>query len=228
MIHINKSTNIPKTLVNAPVPTTAEQVSEHYYKAKDVRSQLLADQHNKCCYCECFIEGSYSDVEHYRPKSIYPWLGHRWDNLLFACNICNRSLKNDDFELAANSKRAITDADIPSEEPLIINPAVDAPLDYLEFDRWIIKSKLIDGDASPKGNKTLTLFQLNERSAIVEARKNLYEMYMDEVLKQSLAEAILAQHPSDELAQELLKKTRISIEKYKSPSTPFSGILQNY
>lgn len=39
------------------------------YNNPQVKQQLLADQHTKCCYCEWKPSDSYGDVEHYRPKA---------------------------------------------------------------------------------------------------------------------------------------------------------------
>jgi len=41
----------------------------------EVKDELFAMQHRKCCYCEKLQEqAKYRDVEHYRPKSRYWWL----------------------------------------------------------------------------------------------------------------------------------------------------------
>ena len=129
MRKIGKSANIPATLQNAPVPASAAEVQAKIYKADDVRTQLVCDQYNKCAYCECYMTKAYNDVEHYRPKSHYYWLGHDWNNLLYSCNLCNRSLKNDSFPLLDESRKASKPADnISLEHPLIINPAEVEPL----------------------------------------------------------------------------------------------------
>lgn len=66
------------------------------YQHKDVRDTLEGLYHDKCCYCEIHVHGA--DVEHFRPKSLYPWLAFSWDNLLLACSGCNRA-KNKHFEV---------------------------------------------------------------------------------------------------------------------------------
>ncbi|HET9501989.1 MAG TPA: hypothetical protein VFO93_00510 [Hymenobacter sp.] len=46
--------HVPATLYNAPA----------------VKAQLIAVQHEKCCYCEAnLLHVGYGDVEHYRPKN---------------------------------------------------------------------------------------------------------------------------------------------------------------
>ena len=97
MRKIDKSPNIPATLVGANVPTSPAKVKKDIYKADDVRLQLETDQHYKCAYCECYLPLQYHDVEHFRPKSHYYWLGHDWKNLLYSCERCNRLYKKAKF-----------------------------------------------------------------------------------------------------------------------------------
>ena len=44
--------------------------------------------HGLCAYCEALCRG---EVDHFRPKSVYPQLVHSWSNWLFACHDCNHS-----------------------------------------------------------------------------------------------------------------------------------------
>jgi hypothetical protein len=67
---------------------------------KDWKELLAAEGHNQCVYC-CISESGFGGrrnfhVEHYRPKSIYPKLTNRIENLFFACGICN-VFKSDDW-----------------------------------------------------------------------------------------------------------------------------------
>lgn len=91
MIKVNKSSNIPKTLLVKGISQKLTDVSDFLkdpslfdntekdkpkkeffsaiYGAKDVKNQLKTDQYDKCCYCESkFTENSPGDVEHFRPK----------------------------------------------------------------------------------------------------------------------------------------------------------------
>lgn len=228
MRKIYKCTTIPATLRSAPVPSKEEEVSTTYYKAEDVRNQLVADQHYKCAYCECRIEKQYNDVEHYRPQSIYFKLGHKWDNLLYACNLCNRTYKNDNFPLADENKRM----DLTQEDPLIINPATEDPLLHIKFNRHIVVPRDNNGVTDKKGQTTIDMFHLNdrkERPALVNGREQLYEEYELELKKIQNIESIinsgkLIGKELQELidAKDLCNKT---ISKLLSPSTPFSGML---
>jgi hypothetical protein len=39
------------------------------------KPDLYRMQHRKCGYCENIEVPTHNDVEHYRPMSLYPWLG---------------------------------------------------------------------------------------------------------------------------------------------------------
>ncbi len=98
MIKIEKSPNPPNVLtqdgaslttqnceafeVNPQDYTSAPGVSNRdltkmkfdngVYGEKTVKARLIADQHEKCCFCEAkFTANGYGDVEHFRPKGAY-------------------------------------------------------------------------------------------------------------------------------------------------------------
>lgn len=227
MRKIEKSLRIPNTLRHAAAPTNVGEVKESVYKADDVRDQLIADQHFKCAYCECRVTKQYNDVEHYRPKSIYYWLGHNWSNLLYACDLCNRTYKNDSFPLADEHTRL----DIEHENPLIINPSTEDPLEHIMFNRYMIVPRVNSGIIDPKGLTTIELFQLNNRTdrpTLVNGREQLYEAYENEINKKKLAEGIINSGVTGDIlqkAQEIVALCNQSIAKMISPYTPFSGML---
>ncbi len=211
MRKINKSANIPKTLQNAPTPNNPDEVKKDIYRAKDVREQLMKDQHRKCAYCEKFIETSYNDVDHYHPKTKYYWLGHSWDNLLYSCPICNRSNKNDKFPLEDENTRCNTTHDnIEQEKTLLINPYIDDPLKHIKFNEHIIVG--IDN----KGKTTEKELKLN-RPELRFARKQQYERYEIMIKTKKIAETIYY--------QELMDLCNQSIAEMKSMDSPFSGML---
>jgi uncharacterized protein (TIGR02646 family) len=175
MRKIDKSSNTPQTLQDAPVPTKLSDVKASIYKAEDVRTQLCKDQHYKCAYCECSLTKAYNDVEHYRPKSIYYWLGHDWNNLLYSCPICNRLYKRINFPLKDESMRVMAPGDLSGEEPLIINPTNEDPAIHIKFNRYQMEG------ITEEGKKTIEVFHLNQRNELVHARKQLYELYKNQM-----------------------------------------------
>lgn len=225
MRKINKSVVVPKTLQNAPVPKNADEVDEKFYRADDVRKQLLDDQHNKCAYCESRIPKEYNDVEHYRPKSKYYWLGHDWNNLLYSCPLCNRSYKNDDFPLDNEANRVSKPGNIAIEVPLIINPAIEDPLVHIRYNRYMIV------DITVQGKETIKRFHLNDRADLVNDRKELFELYIDQ--KKTLEDAqkiIESPNLPNEFKivfGEIITRSSKAIQTYKSESRPYSGMLVN-
>lgn len=121
---------------------------------KVVAHDLWSAQQYKCCYCERKIACPYNDVEHYRPKASatrhpgstathgYWWLAFTWENLLFACPMCNRSGKNDLFPLELGSVALAAPVAPPGKEvPLFIDPSCESGVEHIEFVFSIIPSK---------------------------------------------------------------------------------------
>lgn len=93
-------------------------------KILDVLKEMFL---NKCAYCETLDA---HEIEHYWPKSPHSHNDHRgtpsrmfrWDNLLLACHECNGfSCKGAHMAWDGN-------------QPRLLNPCVDDPLDYLAID----------------------------------------------------------------------------------------------
>ena len=124
------------------IPLSNDLIGDMYRVAKD---RLCEDQAGKCAYCEKpLYEPPYNPVEHFRPKASarqgdvfmagYWWLSWTWQNLLFACPICNSSYKRDWFPLADGSVRLAARALPPGQErPLLIDPGGEDPMDHIQF-----------------------------------------------------------------------------------------------
>jgi hypothetical protein len=118
------------------------------YGARSVKKSLAAIQNFKCCYCETrFLHSSFGDIDHFRPKAAvrqsrtdpesipgYYWLAYDVANLLFTCEVCNRSYKRTLFPLADPNRRVRDHtSDLASETPLIINPRSVDPTAHIGF-----------------------------------------------------------------------------------------------
>ena len=67
------------------------------YAHPQIRSALEAETGSKCAYCEGLINHvAYSHIEHKLPKSRYPELVCKWENLTIACPRCNTNKGNYD------------------------------------------------------------------------------------------------------------------------------------
>lgn len=107
----------------------------------------------RCMYC---VDSHACDIEHFWPKSSYPGRMFLWDNMLLCCTECGR-FKGNRFPLENN-------------KPLLIDPTVEDPWAYIEFDPET-------GNLSPrfdaarqqysgKGNTTVELLQLDRRESL--------------------------------------------------------------
>lgn len=112
-----------------------------YLKKNNYWSQfkpiLLKIFGSKCWYSECSLDGSFGDVDHFRPKNKstalngttilpdgYWWLAYDYNNYRLSCEKCNRSYKgggkNDCFPLKLGSTPAINPQS--SDENILLDP----------------------------------------------------------------------------------------------------------
>lgn len=154
------------------------------YAAGIVKQALLRAQHGKCAFCESHIRAvSYGAVEHFRPKAGfkqheddslgrpgYYWLAYSWDNLYFACQICNERFKGNLFPLANPDRRARCHRHrVSRERPLLVDPGKEDPADFLDFDAEYARP--VDGSA--KGETTIRVLGLNREALAHKRRESL-------------------------------------------------------
>lgn len=149
---------------------------------------LWRAQHLKCAYCETLEQAKRNDVEHFRPagramraKGVadagYWWLAYTWSNLLFSCRNCNQSgAKLDWFPLEPGSVPLAPLEEPPGRElATLIDPAVESPLDHIEFAHQVVeqRSRWIPRGKTPRGQRTVQLLDLT--------RVSLTELYSQHV-----------------------------------------------
>jgi uncharacterized protein (TIGR02646 family) len=154
------------------------------YRLPEVSAALEELFHGKCAYCEVhFLPTSLIGVEHFRPKSSvtespehpgYWWLASDWENLLISCHKCNmssietgeRTGKGNRFPLDNEAERGFNPGEESREQPLLLNPCVDAPELHLVFEETgrVVSDTL-------RGQASITVLGLN-RVALVEARRS--------------------------------------------------------
>jgi len=148
---------------------------------EDVKDDLFRMQHHKCCYCENILEqAKYRDVEHYRPKARYWWLAWTWENLLFACNECNRDYKRDQFPQASGSAALVAEQLPPGDEsPLLIDPTGSSdPMDEIVFRRETIQSRehWVPVGRTDRGRETIRVCGLARQSLLTLYTKHVCEL----------------------------------------------------
>ena len=55
---------------------------------REFKADLAEEFHSLCAYCE---ETTLGEVDHFRPKKVYPQLVYVWSNWLLACRACNQT-----------------------------------------------------------------------------------------------------------------------------------------
>lgn len=190
MIHVHKDFDaVPKSLQlteeEYELLKQGKELDKSYYE-QDVLDALTEVYGGKCGYCETSIS-SYDPktikVGCYRPISHYFWLYYEWSNLMLICPRCQtrqkirlgfpienekNRLKEPQDEISdwrANSKSFF------NEKPLVINPEIDKPEDYLCVG---MDGILYPKNGSLKGLNTIKIFDLN-RTFLVWDRKRVID-----------------------------------------------------
>lgn len=169
--------------LRADPATTKKQMhnAESKYNRAEVKNCLCEMCAGKCVYCEHATGvGYYGDIEHFRPKAVYPELTFTWTNLLFSCAICNNAgHKADHFPLDADGN------------PLLIDPSdpADDPANHLEFRYDPVTSYALVYGTDVRGIEVERIFDLNGargrkellrcRSKYVKQLWRLAEMALD-------------------------------------------------
>jgi len=206
------------------------------YAHESVKAALKVMQHDKCCFCEAkFSHISYGDVEHYRPKGGYKqtpadalqqpgyyWLAYTWENLLLSCTLCNQQYKKNLFPVHNPAHRAFSHAhDITQEDPLLINPTLVNPQDYIGFREEVPYA--INGNVH--GKTTIAVLGLDREALNENRRSQLAE------LKILLDVVVLASQPkraNDLEFQELAKQVVQQIGQRVLPSSEYSAMVSAY
>lgn len=101
----------------------------------------------KCWYSECSLEGSFGDVDHFRPKNKstdeqkneilpdgYWWLAYDYLNYRLSCEKSNRSFgdggKNDMFPLKAGTSPATQGNN--NDTPILLDPCVESDVAIID------------------------------------------------------------------------------------------------
>lgn len=79
------------------IPKREKETLVSHYRNDFIKVPLFESSNSKCAFCECKpAEGGNIEVEHFRPKSIYPLLTFEWTNFLPCCSKCNTTKSNHD------------------------------------------------------------------------------------------------------------------------------------
>lgn len=153
----------------------------------EVRSKLTAmcSGARRCMYCEDSVA---DEVEHFKPKDLYPEVVFVWMNYLYACGACNGP-KNNQFSILdaggqlLNVTRPRRAAIIPPQtgEPALIDPRREDPLAFMMLDLQdtfeFTPTAPLDSGQWTRADYTINVLRLKERDYLVQARENAFGSY---------------------------------------------------
>jgi uncharacterized protein (TIGR02646 family) len=158
------------------------------YSAPVNKQALRQASCSKCMYCEGLVDDIYpGDVEHIKPKKVFPELMYEWSNLGYACWKCN------------NKKRDKYDATCE-----IVNPYDEDPNQYLEV--GMLNITLEPTQSNQKAGRTIVDVDLNRRSLCEKRASRIKEIgnicdmvdaISDPVKKNSFIEILLKEADAD-------------------------------
>lgn len=152
--------------VVAANPTDANKKAataiENRYNKTQVKDNLKVMFNHKCAFCESKITHvDYGQIEHFKPKSLYPDLCFEWNNFLLSCSICNgKGNKGDKFPLA-------------HEGGPFINPTEENPDDFFRFEYDTVLKKFVVFPKNDRAKKMLEIIKLNREELANERTREL-------------------------------------------------------
>jgi uncharacterized protein (TIGR02646 family) len=118
------------------------------WKKEYIKKALLEMSHGKCCYCERRVnQEGYMHIEHFFPKTLFPYSVVEWLNLLPCCERCNKLKGTHNTHV----------------EP-IIHPINNNPKDFLLLRAYRFYKK------NDIGETTIKLLQLNDYERLSKNR----------------------------------------------------------
>lgn len=137
----------------------------------------------RCNYCEDSVA---DEIEHFRPKDLFPGVVFAWENYLYACGPCNGPKSNRFAVFATPGDPTVTDVTRPhtaaitppvSGDPVLIDPRSEDPLDYLFLDlagqvEFAPRPDLVrQSRAWRRAEYTISTMRLNDRAELAQARR---------------------------------------------------------
>lgn len=215
-----------------------KDIDSAIYGHKNIKDQLVASQYGKCAFCEQNIVSlDYGDIEHFRPKrgwlqntkkSLqgpgYYWLSYDYENLLFACKICNERNKKNLFPVRRPEKRAANhhlSSNLNKEKPFFINPAKEDP-------RWLIRfheAEAIGIDKNHRGKKTINSLGLNRKGE--KGISDLFELRNTHFATTKNTYWMSKQKPGGTLTQDMIDEASALMENLRCRASHFSAMIND-
>jgi uncharacterized protein (TIGR02646 family) len=141
----------------------------------------------RCGYCEDSVA---DEVEHIKPKSLYPEATFVWLNYLYVCGSCN-TRKNNKFAVFDSQTGKLVDVQrkprasmIPPRPgmPVIIDPRTEDPCDFLWLELqstfYFFPRRGIELKAHERAQYTIDILKLNDRAYLPQSRAAAFRDYV--------------------------------------------------
>ena len=149
------------------------------------RLALMCAGARRCAYCE---DSAGDEIEHIKPKDLYPERTFVWENYLLACGQCNGgksgrfAVISDGRLLDVTRRRGHPVLRPRTGPPALIVPRDENPLSFLDLEivdtfRFLPRENLQRIDEA-RAEYTISVLKLN-RDVLVEARREAYGTYRD-------------------------------------------------
>jgi uncharacterized protein (TIGR02646 family) len=147
---------------------------------------LMCAGAKRCMYCE---DSAADEVEHHRPKNLYPEHVFTWENYLYACGPCNGP-KNSRFAVFGVDGAMVDLARKPGQPPqpplsgdlVMLHPRAEDALEYMMLD--IAGGTFLFVPTAParsrefeRASYTIEVLRLNSRDHLPVARREAYGSY---------------------------------------------------
>jgi uncharacterized protein (TIGR02646 family) len=176
----------------ARVQRAAERFESRNKKGSMVFDQVkktlatMCSGSGRCAYCE---DSAASEVEHVRPKSLYPEATFSWPNYVFACGPCNRP-KSNRFAVFPEGQHTLVEVSrkpraeitppLPGD-PVFLDPRAEDAMKWIMLDlleTFRFRSIATKGTRHhQRASYTIETLKLN-RDVLLEARKQAFEDYL--------------------------------------------------
>lgn len=148
--------------------------TESFQQLRSILKQMSI-AHGICNYCE---HNEAFDIEHIAPKSHFPEMTFRWENLLLVCKECNTGYKSDQCKVIdTDGKLRSCQRGTPPPQGVFcfINPRIENPADFMLLNLETFTFEILP-DLTPtnlaKAQATLDLLELNSRTVLIYTRKD--------------------------------------------------------
>ncbi len=138
----------------------------------------------RCMFC---LDSAAHEIEHFRPKALFPSALFQWSNMFFICGACNREKLAKFKCLAADGTMHMATINLIlggqlSEDSLavLLNPIDDNPENFLALDisggTFRITPRVdLSNPNKQRAEETIKILALNSRDVLVKRRKTAYE-----------------------------------------------------